>query len=158
MDRYKDELIYLLRILMYMVKKKDPNGVELYFLSTQKGSTFKETKRMCDAVKKHKFVAPTSLEIRLGEYFHPYSEKIQKLGMSEQFRKRIVYVMTDGVLESGADTDGHEAIKGIVNAIARAGMLKHQVGVQFISFGNDFRGLTRLRRLDRLKREYGLKL
>jgi len=145
---------------MYIVKEMDPDGVELYFLSSKDKLRLRTATKMEKLISSRNPSGMTSLN-RLNDDLVPYGKKLDQyarsLGM-EPPRPRSLYVLTDGVLEYGDDTQGHGAIKTIVDGIQRAKLVRGQVGIQFISFGNDPEGIARLQRLDRLNQDERLGL
>ena len=160
MEQHWREVQYLSHLLMYIVKEMDPDGVELYFLSS------KEKLRPKTSTKMEKFISSrnpsgmTSLN-RLNDDLVPYGKKLDQYVRSigiDPPRPRSLYVFTDGVLDYGDDTQGQGVIKMIVDDIQRAKLLRGQVGIQFISFGNDAEGIARLQRLDRLNQDQRLGL
>jgi hypothetical protein len=56
------------------------------------------------------------------------------------------YIFTDGRWDLGCEPDS--AIKELTELMAELDVEENQVGIQFISFGNDKAGLANLQRLD----------
>jgi hypothetical protein len=145
---------------MYIVKEMDPDGVELYFLSSKDRGRPKTSTKMKKIVGDRKPSGMTSLN-RLNDDLIPYGKKLDQYARSlgsDPPRPRSLYVLTDGVLELGEDTQGQRAIKNTVEGIQRAKLARGQVGIQFISFGDDPEGIARLQGLDRLNQEERLGL
>ena len=61
-------------------------------------------------------------------------------------RKLSLYVLTDGVWETRADLQ--QVIRTLVDNLIQHNHTNKQIGIQFIRFGNDDRGIKRLERLD----------
>jgi hypothetical protein len=57
-----------------------------------------------------------------------------------------IYVLTDGCWENACT--GENQIRNLVDELVKLKLTKDQVGIQFIRFGNDQRGLERLSYLD----------
>jgi hypothetical protein len=160
MEKHWRGVQYLSHLLMYIVKEMDPDGVELYFLSSKERLRLKTSTKMEKLISSRNPSGMTSLN-RLNDDLVPYGKKLDQyarsLGMDPP-RPRSLYVLTDGVLEYGDDTQGQGAIKMVVDGIQRAKLVRGQVGIQFISFGNDPEGIARLERLDRLNQDERLGL
>ena len=148
----------LVKLLVYIVKKKDRDGCDLYFLSSPvRHRPGKRASKAAELVREHKPTAEaktimkTNLNWRLDEDVDKY---IDELGdSSSSHSRRCIYILTDGELEGGDDDQGHHAIERLVTKLRSLGKGKGYVGIQFISFGNSKDGLARLNRLDQLSQE-----
>lgn len=160
MDKHWREVRTLSRLLMYIVKEMDPDGVDLYFLSASDPVRIKTSTQMEKQIDRRHPNQITSLN-RLDEDLGSYREMIDQYARNFHLprpRKRNMYILTDGALEYGEEKQGQETIKMLVNSIKQAKLLRGHVGIQFISFGNDQKGLPRLQRLDRLNQDEDLKM
>jgi hypothetical protein len=160
MNQHWSEVCKLGKLLMYIVKEMDPDGVDLYFLKSRESIRIKNSTQMEKQINKHKPNGMTSLN-RLDEDLVAYRQKIDQYGKSynmDRPRPRNIYIFTDGALEIGEEKQGQSAIKMLVDSIQGAKLLRGQVGVQFISFGDNVEGIEKLQRLDRLNQEENLGL
>lgn len=149
-------------LLVYITKTMDPDGVELFFLSAnERHNTFTDSTAFSNAIRKHVPQASTNLNQCFDNYIRNYGKEIEKhskMYNQQGLTKRSIYVLTDGVFDSGLEDEGHDAIKSLVDKLMGAHLPRGQIGIQFISFGTNEAGLARLQRLDRLKTELNLKL
>ena len=164
MKKHWGEVQNLAKLLAYIVKATDPDGIDLYFLSSKKRHNFKNASDVYATVRDYTPTAFTNLNSRLNDDLSTYARDIERRGKSfgllpiKSLRKRSIYVLTDGLLHVGEATQGQDAIKMIVEKVVRAGMMRGQVGIQLISFGNDANGLNRLQKLDHLNQDLKLGL
>ena len=169
MQPWWKEVLELVHLLAYITKGCDPDGVELFFLSSLKQQMFKSATKLYRTVREHPARASTSLYECFENDLRNYARKIEQAYQQSQKasifartrqlpRKRSIYVLTDGILESGEDAQGQDGIKFLINKLTEASLPRDQIGIQFISFGNDAQGLARLRKLERMQQEYGLAL
>ena len=160
MDKHWREVCSLGKLLMYIVKEKDPDGIDLYFLSSKERKRITTSSQMEKQINKQKPSGMTSLN-RLDDDLVKYRQKIDqlmKIYHVEVPRPRNIYIFTDGALEYGEDTQGQRAIKMLVNSVSQAKLLRGQVGIQFISFGSNAEWIERLQQLDRLNQDEKLGL
>lgn len=156
------------KLLTYITKTKDPDGPDLYFLSSEKKYKIPDASSMRKKIEKHDPKAETSLYGAFDYDLRSYGQEVDLWATDpELYRrrhkrtrptKRSVYVLTDGAWVAGQDNQGVGTIRFLVDKLARAGLDRNQVGIQFISFGQHPDGLRRLEVLDRLKKSHGLAL
>jgi hypothetical protein len=176
-ERQESEVADYIDVLGYMVKRYDPDGIDLhYFNSTEVIKRCKETKRLISSVKGTKFAGLSNPQGTLKSILEAYISKLkaytdyQKRGrrMSRLFsttpklpKPLSVYVLTDGVWESPNSAGGEyleETLKELIEALRSAGCKRVQVGIQFIRFGSHTHGVQRLEALDRLGTSHGMEL
>jgi hypothetical protein len=155
----------LVQLLTYIVKDKDPDHCDLYFLSSQRHFKIRNGTEAYNAIKNWSASAPTTLNTCLNDEITRYLRSWQygstgrrpfRISMSQvQPRPRNIYVFTDGKLENGEPTQGQEAIRTLYQKAQQIDIMRGMIGIQFISFGSDLAGLNRLRTLDRLGRDQG---
>lgn len=167
----KPDVARLLRLLGYITKQFDPNGVDLYFMNSKE--TVKKCKRaekMDSALKACKFEGASDMRFCLQKHLQEYRGRIVarqqgKAKFREFFsgnatdppRPQTFYVFTDGRWLR-REENGQEFIKGLMEQMVASGLKKGQVGIQFISFGDDEDGLRRLDELDEYNKELGMEL
>jgi hypothetical protein len=150
------ELINLIKPLVHILKKMDPDGCEMLFLSSGKRHKVKSAADAYLLLRNHQADSLTNLGI-LNDEISAYMDKYESrtTGMGRLLggpRKRCVYIFTDGILGADDAKQGQEAIKMLYQKAQRRDMIRGQFGIQFISFGNDKQGLRKLRELDHLSR------
>ena len=151
------ELQGLLDILAYMTKFGDDDGLELLFMTEQRGKQSKNSRGLVQRVKEVEAQGRVDATVRLGEISQKYQATLQ--GDPPRFSSRLsgllrpksprppkglsIYVMTTGQWQPGCEVD--EIIKNLVNKLVECRISPAAVG---ILFGNDPEGKTRLKRLD----------
>ena len=169
MQEHWDDVVPLLDILAYIVKRTDKSGIDLFFTMSDSTCTDeKKTTNLVDVANKHR--PPKAKEGKehlsnihnrlssiLGKYERRLKEEDQRKLRSSQnrpwhahdpndVRKLSLYIFTDGIWQPEADA--FSPIKSIVETLDQFKKPKDQVGIQFIQFGNDTEGSTRLSFLD----------
>lgn len=142
--------------LCYLVKKLDDDGIDLYFTNTSKSYKFKDAKPFIEILDRKSHTGDTDIELRLQKILQPYKERLEKhvnktsFYLKNPFEKKLrpmsIYVLTDGCWEHACT--GDKQIKNLVEKLVELKLTKEQVGIQFISFGQDQTGLQRLVHLD----------
>ena len=165
----RPNLKQLVELIAYIVKRFDPNGVDLRFMhSKDKLDNRKDTSKIVQSIIGNPFKGMTNLSHCLEKLLQDYVDKIDNwlngrsdprrlFRAAERPRPISFYFFTNGVW-LGGDHFGQDAIVRLVEKLQSAKMGRSQVGIQFISFGEDSDGLRRLAELDQLNRIYDLKL
>ncbi|KAF7552103.1 hypothetical protein G7Z17_g4547 [Cylindrodendrum hubeiense] len=144
MQMYKDKVIAAARVLSYYVKDVDHNEMELYFASdvaTPRRCTTSTGVESC--IRKHKFVEGSC----------PMSQCLSSLldhiweGFKSSNNPVSVYVLTDGVWESGDDQLSF-VIAQSARKLAAENISPQRIMVQFIRFGDEPIGYAMLKHLD----------
>ncbi|KXS93981.1 hypothetical protein AC578_7678 [Pseudocercospora eumusae] len=162
MKKHWPDVIELVRVLAYATKSMDPDGIELYYLRDGAGAKYKHSSDLVKSVEHHTARGETSLDQVFDSYLRKYCRAIDKSkswkSVFSKLKPCSIYVLTDGVLAAGNHEQGREAIRILVEDLISHKLPRFQIGVQFISFGNDENGLKLLHGLDTLKMSQGLKL
>jgi hypothetical protein len=137
--------------LSYILKDVDPNGLDLSF--TISADTLKKTKRTSKLVEMVKLrskhlVGTTDMNLKLTEILVTYQTELEKPQgfFGKPILPRNLYILTDGVWEPNCDAAA--PIKNLVNKLNKLDKGRVQVGIQFISFGENTAALERLDILD----------
>ena len=158
MAPYWDRLTQVFKALSYILKYADPNRLDLSFTVCREALTkAKTTTPLVDLVKSRRghLEGTTDMNLRLTEILEAYQTELEhpkKSFSSIYTRKPIltrplnIYILTDGIWEPNCDASG--PIKSLVNKLNQLGKGRIQVGIQFISFGDNQRALERLNVLD----------
>lgn len=137
--------------LSYILKDVDPNGLDLSF--TVSPDTLKKTKRtskLVEMVKSHSnhLKGTTDMNLKLTEILDAYQTELEK--PKSFFSKPVLplnlYILTDGIWEPNCDAA--KPIENLVSKLKKLDKGRIQVGIQFISFGNNAAALERLDILD----------
>lgn len=140
----------LFKLLAYILKLEDDDGLDLYFTSSFEKHHHKHTtplrdrihRQMTERNKGHSDMSRT-LEHVLGDY----TLAVERQPRGTKRRKGLnVYIFTDGIWNPSCDIV--PAIDNCVKSMMRHRVPEKEVGLQFISFGNDTEGLNRLRLVD----------
>ncbi|CAI6340153.1 unnamed protein product [Periconia digitata] len=165
MDTHWNNVLDTFGALAYLVKSKDPDGIEIRYTSNptyydrnkDRKPLFQKLSRStrggnCDigltlgrVLKELGPDGSKNLLSRLG--LHKSNYKPKKWGVN-------IYIFTDGIWQ-----DGDGWVDRIVQAMKRLedqGMEKGQLGIQFIQFGDNAEGTRRLKILDDELRQYGV--
>jgi hypothetical protein len=165
MRPYWDEMCSLFEILSYMVKKSDNDGLDLFFTMSNKEYNVKDTRKLVQIVteRKSRLEGQSDVNIRLDQILGRYNSNLRnQIALRKQgspyapireMKPLSVYVFTNAMWTNNSDPT--PAIKSIVDSLIDLGSPRGQVGIQFISFGQDQECLDRL---DRLDKGLGLKL
>lgn len=142
--------------LCYLVKELDDDGVDLYFTNTSESYKFKDTTPFMEVLDRKSLAGDTDIELRLQKIFASYKERLAKhinktpFNIKALFEKKLrpmsIYVLTDGCWEQACV--GDKQIRNLVEELVGLKFTKEQVGIQFIRFGRDPRGVQRLNHLD----------
>jgi hypothetical protein len=160
---YWDEVKRTFEVLAYLVKDKDPDGIELRFTnSTKLHGRNKNRKPLMKMLNTAKLDGGQCvIGLTLGSILKDLSSESANDLLTLPFRWRKkkygvnIYVLTDGIWE-----DGEEWLEEIVEPIKKLvdkGMRKEQMGIQFIQFGGDAEGTRRFQILDDGLRQHGLR-
>ncbi|KAK4894202.1 hypothetical protein LTR27_007570 [Elasticomyces elasticus] len=125
MRAFYEELCGVFRLLARIVEDEDPDGVELSYTISPKSFTDTSSASLHENLSKHRFGGQANVENRL-----------------ETILKRYNGVWGDGNPEV--------PIMGMVRTLVDMKLPRKQVGIQFISFGENRAGLQHLRVIDEI--------
>lgn len=137
--------------LAYILKQADKDGLDLHFMiSKKKAEKEEKTTKLTKLVSDQKQPSPemkSDINHRLTKLLNNYREKLNgKKWYYKKPKPLSLYILTDGVWEYECTPES--AIMNVVKTLSHLRKDKEQIGIQFISFGNDAVGLERLRALD----------
>ena len=156
MQAHRKEVFDVTSLLIYMLKLKDPDGLDLYFTqSTQKVHSGKSSK-LSAAVYEAKFKGMSDMRNRLSRILQEHKSKFsttsnptaqwyRKAGHPKAQKPLSFYILTDGLWQPN---DVGSVIENLVDEMRGKGLPKDHVGIQFIQFGEDEQGTARLSHLD----------
>ena len=157
MKPHKGEVRDLFALLGYLVKSKDPDGIELFFTkSSERKDKAKNTGQLLRTLDTVSYFGKSNIRLQLGEILQDYHTKLRDqnppisllnfMRSRRRARRQTVYIFTDGVWQPECDLS--EMIEKLVNSLEHNSMEREQFGIQFIRFGNDPEGKVRLDKLD----------
>jgi hypothetical protein len=146
-----DEVTDVFEALSYILKKVDPNGLDLSFtVSGHSLKNCKETTSLLQLIRdqRERLRGATDMNLKLTKLLEDYQTALEK--PKSRFRKAVrplnLYILTNGIWEAKCDAEG--PIRRLINKLADLNKGRIQVGIEFISFGNDTAGIQRLDYLD----------
>lgn len=149
MDKHHFDVTRLFSILSYIIKERDKTGLDLVFSSAPGDKhNHVKTSRLTDQVSNKKFDGTTNLMTVMENILDDYGRQLEKSYRthSRPVPKLNLYIFTDGLWR--AQCDLVPAIDNIVRTMMEVHAPQSQIGIQFISFGNDQEGIARLDLLD----------
>ncbi|KAF4981161.1 hypothetical protein FZEAL_2995 [Fusarium zealandicum] len=148
MSPHMDNVAKTARVIGYVAKTADNDGMDLYFASdTTKSRTCKSSTAVEAAIRKAKAVEGScNMQRCLVDILEPVWKKLER-GMSAS-----IYVYTDGVWEPGED-QVKSVIKEAIRRLSKAHKPAITLMFQFIQFGEDAKGTERLEYLDDMCKE-----
>ena len=157
MKSHRGEVRDLFALLGYMVKSKDPDGIELHFTtSSERKDKAKNTGQLLRTLDTVSYFGKSNIRLQLGEILQDYHTKLRDQNPPRSLlnivrsrrrpRRQTVYIFTDGVWQP--ECDPSEMIEKLVKSLEQNSMEREQFGIQFIRFGNSREGKVRLDRLD----------
>jgi hypothetical protein len=156
MAQYRSEVKRTLGSLGYLVKKFDPDGIEVYFSRSSKTARHNDRARLLALFDTVPFQGEGGMETTLAKILDKCTEPSL---LSSMFKRKkswgvSIYVLTDGVW--GCQ---EECLCKIPNTIkTTVAKMKNRVklGIQFIQFGKDPVGTWRLHQLDDEWEKHGI--
>ena len=157
MRRHCKDACDLFGLLGYMVKGTDPDGIELRFtMSRDRDTRARDTGPLLRTLETAPFSGESNIRTQLGEILQDYHAKLRdqkqtrslfsKVRSPRPIRRQNVYILTDGVWQPGCDPT--DLIRKLVDGLEKYSMEREQFGIQFIRFGNNAEGISRLNQLD----------
>lgn len=153
MSDHWNDVAMILDPIYYILKDCDPDGIEFYWTigGSSQSPRFSSTKEMRVAVKNKTPSGRTDISVRLDAVLAAYRQKLHSHNSHRRERPMNVYIFTDGIWADGGDAEG--PVKRMVNVLKRFKLQRSQVGIQFISFGDNAEALKRLEQLDLLGKD-----
>lgn len=147
------------KILAYLAKQFDPDGVEVCFSSEVPLIHKENTSKLLRRFNKQKW-DQLSFEDRIGTFIDRIviprlSSWQQKLGLTKP-KNLTIFVLTDGRWGEGREGAAgvENPILRLINVILREELSRTQVAIQFLRFGDDPDGKRYLNYLDHCGMEY----
>jgi hypothetical protein len=145
-----EDMTELLGIITYMIKSFDKDGLDLYFAQSNAKHNEDTSSKLVSIVEKRKHeedLGYTDMSVRLEQILGEYASKIQRQSWQNIITRGLnVYIFTDALWTPLCDIV--PAIDKMVEKLVTHKLPEKQVGLQFISFGDDAECLKRLRLVD----------
>lgn len=145
-----EDMTELLGIIAYMIKSFDKDGLDLYFAQSNAKHNEETSSKLVSIVEKRKReedLGYTDMSIRLEQILGEYARKIQRQSSQNIVTRGLnVYIFTDAIWTPLCDIV--PAIDKMVEGLVAHKLPEKQVGLQFISFGDDAECLKRLMLVD----------
>ncbi|KAL9122286.1 MAG: hypothetical protein Q9187_001163, partial [Circinaria calcarea] len=146
------DVLELFKIMAYIVKDFDKNGIELQFFKSPNHYQEKNTTPLLTSLRYRTLEGYSDVKPPLNSILYDYQKKLNSkplLGikyLSKPVRPLNLYIFTDGAWLD--DEDIERPIKNLVGEVEKLKFPGDQIGIQFIRFGNDRDGERRLKFLD----------
>lgn len=143
MSCHKQQVMRTARVVGYVAKVADDNGMELYAASevAQNPLRCKNSSKVEKGIKKMKTVSGTCDMQRCLDLI------LDRILVGDKVKPTSIYVYTDGIWEPGAGQVQFTIERAIDYLIDRR-QLSPTIMIQFIQFGDDGNGSDRLKYLD----------
>ena len=156
MRTHRSDVLKVVSLLSYMLKDLDPKGLDVYFTHSAQRVHAVKSSKLSKAVHQATFHGVSDMRARL---FHIFQEHKNRFGTTtattgswynranrlEAQRQLSFYILTDGKWQPNAV---EPTILALVESMKANNLPKDHVGIQFIRFGEDQRGIARLDHLD----------
>ena len=167
MKEHWNSVIDLFRVLAWLVKRYDDDGLDMHFTVSEvkpKNKSFKDTTRAVKLLRemREKLISPSNIDLRLGTILEDYLDQVEdtnskgswSLFKPKKVKPLSLYVFTDG---EWAGSDGVVPLEATIKRYKNLRTPKKtQIGIQFIRFGKGSDGVSRLEYLDSgLRRKHG---
>ena len=152
MKDYEQSVIILAKVLLWFASAADQDGVDIWCTNSERMLHKKDLKSLLEFVRSRMAGArgTTDIKGRLGSILSKYKGELE-LKEGRAVTKLSVYVLTDGAWTGLADAE--HIIRETVKTLKHFHKRSDQLGIQFISFGDDVQAMERLERLDRLGKD-----
>ena len=156
MRAHRNEIIDVVSILSYLLKDTDDDGLDICFTqSTERRNSGRATK-ISEKVERVAFRGVSDMRTRLSQIFRPYTDKFgtmtsssrswyKRLGTPETQKPLSFYILTNG---KWVPNEVGPIIISLVDKMKDFKLHKDHVAIQFIRFGQDPDGISRLTQLD----------
>ncbi|CAG1976420.1 unnamed protein product [Fusarium graminearum] len=142
MEPYKTDVAMTARVISYTVKVSDQNGMDLYFTSDSvKHQSSGNSSYFEDSIK-NKWTVKGSCDMK--KCLEDVMEGVVRSGM----KPTSIYIFTDGVWDLDHDPEVDKVIHGSIERLVNNGKEPKDLMFQFIQFGDNDIGYSRLKYLD----------
>lgn len=154
MIEHRPQLREVLELISYMVGPFDPDGLDLYFTTCPRKFRPKNNHKMLQELDNNPARGTPDMREKFANILEDYQSEFGKKSTWKSIwhparkhpRKLSLYVLTNGVWQPG--TTLVREIETLVELLLHHKLTNKQIGIQFIRFGHDPTGITRLKKLD----------
>lgn len=146
--------------LSFIVEDDDPDGVEVHFTTVPEAK--KISKLSSDLATHARTVQPrgdTNLEDNLKAILTEYENKLylRSVGkLPSPVRPLSIYILTDGKWEGGGNPE--VPMLGLAQSLKDYNLTRQQIGIEFITFGDDQGALLYMQNLDDMGKNMDLQM
>lgn len=142
--------------LGYLVKRHDPDGIEICFTNCTVSDRHRDRERLLDLFDNVPLRRHDSIQVPLAKILERCTKGNTRSSIFNRKKQWgvSIYVLTDG--NWSGDDDSLCGIPGLIKKTVDNLMSRCKLGIQFIQFGNDPVGTKRLERLDDGLKEHGV--
>ena len=162
MKQQWDNVIDLFSVFAWHTKRLDSNGLEMYFTVSPREETFKDTTSAVKRLKDMSHRVPSTIDLSLDQILRKYQADLERqkerkrkngfLSRHKDVKPLSLYVFTDGAWEG---CDAVAPVRAMIEKQKELKLPREQIGIQFIRFGDDPRGIEKLKYLDSgLRKKY----
>ena len=163
MRKHWDNVIELFSVFAWHAKSLDSDGFEMFFTLSPRGGKFKNTTRAMTILKSIPQSIPSNIDLSLNKILRKYQGDLERQKERKnknsfwpretEVKPLSLYVFTDGAWEG---CDAVAPVEAMIEKQKELKLPREQIGIQFIRFGDDPRGIDRLQYLDSgLREKYG---
>lgn len=157
MKPHKLQVRHALESLGYLVKRFDPDGIELYFTRGPETARGKDREKLLQVFDNVGFHGAGSIGVVLGKVLNKCTSPGPLTSLMKKSRKiwgASIYVLTDGVW--GCDKECLCQLPELIGTTVKKMDTRIELGIQFIQVGHHPIGTWRLRELDDEWKKHGL--
>ena len=154
MRQNRSDILKVIYLLAYLLKDSDPNGLDICFTQSIEKKNSRSATKLAQVVKKAAFGGVSDMRTCLSRLFQEHESKFGTTNPPSWYRRSSnkeaqkplsFYVLTDGKWQPN---EVGPIITALVDSMKEFKLHKDHVGIQFIRFGQDPKGIARLNHLD----------
>ena len=154
MRPHREDVLSVVSFLAYLLKDMDDDGLDVRFTQSTERKNAGRTSKLLEVVSKVAFKGISDMRTRLSQILQEHKIKFgTRAPPSGYWYKRpretqkplSFYILTDGKWQPN---EVGPIILSLVESMKEKKLHKDHVGIQFIRFGQDSKGIDRLNHLD----------
>lgn len=156
MRPHRENVLSVVSFLAYLLKDMDDDGLDVRFTQSTEKKNSGRTSKLLEVVSRVAFRGVSDMRTRLSQILQEHKNKFgttvpppgswyKKSGPRETQKPLSFYILTDGKWQPN---EVGPIIISLVESMKENKLHKDHVGIQFIRFGQDSKGIDRLNHLD----------
>lgn len=156
MQPHRKDVLSVVSFLAYLLKDTDDDGLDVRFTQSTERKNAGKTSKLLEVVSKVAFKGISDMRTRLSQILQEHKNKFgtkasrsgswyKRYGPRETQKPLSFYILTDGRWQPN---EVGPIIVSLVESMKEHKLHKDHVGIQFIRFGQDPKGIDRLNHLD----------